>query len=291
MDCHGGGGLIEGGAISGRAGSRVKQFLSRNGWAIAFFALLFWLGWPRLWELVWGIEVTAAERGRQVAERSGCFTCHGPGGTGGVPNPGSEEGEVPGFTGGTPMMYANSEQELREYILDGAPARKRNDPHYRETVRRSLLAMPAYREVLSPREVDDLLAYLRAASGLLVPDDSLAAQGQELALRLGCFQCHGPMGARGPANPGSFKGYIPGWWGNDFRELVRDDGELREWIEEGSIARLRNHWLARRYIEGQRVSMPAYKNFLSDEEIRALMAYVRWVHKGEWQKQPLPLGH
>jgi len=269
----------------------VRRALRQNIWPIAFFALLVWASWPRLWEFVWGVEVTAAERGRRVAEKSGCFTCHGPQGIGGVPNPGSDEGEVPGFSGGTPMMYANSEEELREYILDGAPARKRNDPAYREKIRNWLLVMPAYRDVLSAREVDDLLAFIRAASALLVPEDPEAAKGQELALRYGCFHCHGPMGSRGPANPGSFKGYIPGWWGNDFRELVRDDRELRQWIEEGNIDRLREHWLARRYVEGQKVYMPAYKGVLSDEEIRALMAYVRWVNRGEWQSRPLPLGH
>ena len=35
------------------------------------------------------------ERGRAVAERMGCFACHGPGGTSPIANPGAAYGEVP----------------------------------------------------------------------------------------------------------------------------------------------------------------------------------------------------
>jgi mono/diheme cytochrome c family protein len=152
------------------------------------------LGYPWLHNLVLGVEITAAERGYGVAVRAGCFNCHGPNGTGGVKNPGSDDGEVTGFAGGTPMMWVKSESELREYILDGAPARKRADPRYRQEMEGQLLTMPAYRGYIRNRDVDDLVAYLRAVSGLLAPSDELAAQGQDLAYRLGCFSCHGPMG-------------------------------------------------------------------------------------------------
>src|SRR5262249_7641881 len=147
------------------------------------------------------------------------------------------------------------------------------------------LAMPAYRGYLGSYDVDDLIAYVRAVSGLVVPGDPLAAQGQELAFRLGCYHCHGPMGAGGSSNPGSLKGYIPGWWGADFRD------ELRGWILNGQIPRLRDHPIAKRFLNAQRVSMPAFKDFISDEQLRALMRYVRWVNDGEWQKTPLDLGH
>lgn len=67
------------------------------------------------------------------------------------------------------------------------------------------------RAEVSPAERGYL--YLRAASGLIVPPDDLAVQGQDLVYRLGCFHCHGLMGAGGSKNLGSPKGYIPGWWG------------------------------------------------------------------------------
>ncbi|GIW44378.1 MAG: hypothetical protein KatS3mg077_1660 [Candidatus Binatia bacterium] len=265
---------------------QLSKFLVERFWLVAFFVTLGLLLYPRGRALVLNVEVTPARRGYEVALRSGCFTCHGPDGIGGVKNPGSEDEEVPGFAGGVPMMWAQNEQELREYILDGAPARKRQDPAYREKTRRWVLVMPAYRGFLSDSEVDDLVAYIRARSGLVVPTDPLAAEGHELVVQFGCFQCHGPMGSGGPANPGSFKGYIPGWWGHDFRDLVRSEDELREWIREGSIARLRRHPIARRFVEQQRVYMPAYKDVLTPRQLDAIVAYVQWVHNGGW-RQPI----
>ena len=64
--------------------------------------------------------------------------------------------------------------------------------------------MPAYRSFVTAAQVDDLVAYLRAASGQILPDEALAQRGAELASDLGCFACHGPLGAGGVRNPGSF---------------------------------------------------------------------------------------
>lgn len=258
-------------------------------WFVAFVIAALALTYPAMRRLVLQVEVTPPQRGYAVATRAGCFDCHGPDGVGGVANPGSKDGEVPGFTGGTLMMFVKSDAELREYIVDGAPARKRNDPRYRQSMEAQLLAMPAYRGYLSEAEIDDLVAYLRVASGLIVPADPSAARGQEIALTLNCFHCHGPMGAGGRANPGSLKGYVPGWWGKDFRELVRNDDELRAWIRDGSIERLRDQPIARYFIDGQRVSMPAYADFATDAELEALVHYVNWVHRGDWRDQPLDL--
>ncbi len=269
----------------------LLDWLRARFWLAAFLTTFAVLMYPRVRDLVLGVEMTPAERGYRVALRAGCFNCHGPDGIGGVKNPGSEDGEVPGFSGGTPMMWVKSEQELREYILDGAPARKRADPKHKARMEAQLLAMPAYRNYLGDREVDDLLVYLRAVSGLITPSDKLALQGQELAYRFGCFRCHGPMGAGTSKNIGSLKGYIPGWWGNDFRDLVRSDEELRGWIRDGEVARLRDHPIARYFIVSQRVFMPAYRDFISEQQLQALMRYVRWVNGGTWQNKPLDLGH
>src|SRR5258708_7479985 len=67
---------------------------------------------------------TAAMRGARLAAAQGCFACHGPGGTGGVPNPRSEEGEVPAWSGGTLMMYVTAPEEVREWIQDGVSRRR-----------------------------------------------------------------------------------------------------------------------------------------------------------------------
>ena len=263
----------------------------RRLWFILFVVIATVHFYPTVRDLALRVEDTPAERGYRVATRAGCFNCHGPDGTGGVKNPGSEDGEVPGFSGGTPMMWVKSEDEMREYILDGAPARKRKDPRHQQQMEAQLLAMPAYRGYLGAGEVDDLIVFVRAVSGLVVPTDELAAQGQDLAFRLGCYHCHGPMAAGGSKNPGSLKGYIPGWWGADFRDLVRNDDELRGWILNGQIPRLRDHPVAKHLINSQRVSMPAFKDFITDQQLQALMRYVRWVNDGQWQSKPLDLGH
>jgi mono/diheme cytochrome c family protein len=265
-------------------------FLSQRFWFSLFVVMAAVHFYPTMHDLVLEAEDTPAARGYRVARRAGCFDCHGCDGMGGVKNPGSRDGEVPGFSGGTPMMWVKNEDEIREYILDGAPARKRADPGYQPQVDAQLLVMPAYRGFLTGREVDDLVVYVRAVSGLLVPHDELAAQGQDLALRLGCTRCHGPMGAGGSKNPGSFKGYIPGWWGADFRELVRDDDELRGWIRDGQIPRLRDNPMANHFIQRQRIAMPAFKNVITEQQLQALTHYLRWVNDGEWQRTPLDLG-
>jgi mono/diheme cytochrome c family protein len=189
------------------------------------------------------------------------------------------------------MMWVDNEEEVREYILDGAPKRKRDNARYAKQLEQQLLQMPAYRGYLSESEVDDLVAYIRAVSGLAAPTDELALRGQDLAYRFACFDCHGPMGAGGVSNPGSLKGYIPGWWGKDFNDLVRNDDELRSWIVEGSVARLEQNPIARHFTEGQRIQMPGYKDRLKEDELQALMAYVRWVNEGKWQTAGMNLGH
>jgi len=44
-----------------------------------------------------GPGLPAAERGRRLAERTGCFACHGPEGLRGAGNPGRPERRVPGY--------------------------------------------------------------------------------------------------------------------------------------------------------------------------------------------------
>jgi mono/diheme cytochrome c family protein len=246
-----------------------------------------YIGWPIVRDIVMPPHSSEVQRGRELADRLGCFTCHGPDGVGGVPNPGSEAGEVPSFHEGTIMMYAHDDQDLREYILDGAPAKKLARPAYVERQQQQVLRMPAFRSVVSTREVELLVTYLRAASGLLGPATEPAARGAELAALNGCFACHGPMGGGGLSNPGSLKGYIPGFGGPDFDELVENDEELRAWIAEGGIPRLLNDPAARFFIDRQRVQMPAFKDFLTPEEVDALVAYVRWVATGEWKTMEL----
>src|SRR5689334_11803636 len=97
-------------------------------------------------------RLTPELRGYELAEQLGCHGCHGPRGVGGVPNIGTQEGEIPAWDGGMAMMYVKDEKEIREWILDGRPWR---------------LAM---RDSLSAHELD---AQRRASA------DSASASGSE----------------------------------------------------------------------------------------------------------------
>src|SRR5437660_5276317 len=169
-----------------------------------------WLLYPAVRVGLLALEATPARRGQRLAGELGCSSCHGPGGGGGTKNPGSEDGSVPAFTERTQMMYVKTTDDLREYVLDGAPRRKRDDPDYRAKMEAAALRMPAYRAVVSAGQLEDLVAYLRATSGMILPDETKAARGAELAGDFACFSCHGPLGSGGMPNPRSLKGYIPG---------------------------------------------------------------------------------
>src|SRR6266436_8295489 len=149
-----------------------------------------WLAYPSLRARLFVLEETPARRGQRLAGELGCFSCHGPGGGGGTKNPGSEEGTVPAFTERTQMMYVKTTDDLREYVLDGAPRRKRDDADYRAKMEKAALHMPAYRSFVSAAQVDDLVTFLRAASGQLLPDEARAARGGEIAGDLEIGRAH-----------------------------------------------------------------------------------------------------
>ncbi len=180
------------------------------------------------------------------------------------------------------MMVPRAEVRdyVRQYIRDGIAERLARKEGYRAEVARALIPMPAYRDVLSEAEIEAVVEYVIAVAGLLGPDETAhadAARGRRIARDRGCFACHGPDGAGGVPNPGSFKGYIPGWRGPDFDDLVRDDDELRRWILEGGVPRLTEDPRAQRFIERQRAQMPPYRRVLEPGELEALVAYIRWL--------------
>jgi mono/diheme cytochrome c family protein len=131
---------------------------------------------------------------------------------------------------------------------------------------------------LTERKLEDLVAFYKAVAWAEKPP-SEAAEGRRVALIYGCFSCHGEEGRARQPNPGSFKGYIPSWQGDDFAELVRDKDELRLWITDGGIPRLIHNPAARLFIERQRILMPSYKDVLSKQDIDRLVAYIMWLRK------------
>jgi mono/diheme cytochrome c family protein len=189
---------------------------------------------------------------------------------------------IPGWDGPTVAALVASERELRQWVLEGRPDRlKAVDAGLR---RDPAVPMPAYRGRLSERELGDILVYFRAVSNFGADMPEAVYEGWKAADKMGCFGCHGPGGAGGRPNPGSFKGHIPAWDGAEFRELSRDEGELREWILNGYPQRLWRNPAARLFLEHQVVQMPAYRRHLTTVQTDQLVAYVQWLRKGTRNK-------
>ncbi len=224
-------------------------------------------------------ETTAAIRGRQLAEQMGCFACHGSFGIGGVADPLAPGGAAPGWESRVLEAYVTTETQIREWILYGAPRDELVEK--KEAAERALIPMPAYEEDVSEKELDDLVAYIKAVSGWAPEIPDAAYEGRKITARLGCFGCHGASGMGGIANPGSFKGHIPPWDGDEFTELVHNEDELREWILDGKINRLWQNPMARHFLDQQKTQMPAYRDHVSDDELSKMVSYFRWLRDEE----------
>ena len=225
-------------------------------------------------------RLTPVMRGARAADRLGCFACHGPRGTGGVPNPGSDGQEVPAWDGGTAMMYVEEAGEIAEWILFGRPQRLSDQVSALSDSAGAdglPVRMRAYRELVSVGELADLVAYFKAVAAYDKPPSGRALDGYAVARRSGCFGCHGPGGLVGSTNPRSLKGYIPPWRGADYGELVRSDEELTQWINEGKIDRFEKSRLASHFTRRQVIQMPAYGRVLTEDELESLFVYIRWL--------------
>jgi len=221
-------------------------------------------------------NIGPVERGARLAAERGCLSCHGPAGRLADPDGTLGIGSVPSFEHDDVTTYAKSEGEIREWILDGKPRRLREE---KGAEPKPVLGMPAWRDRLSPAEVDRLVAYVKAVSDFDPVPDAVAA-GREAAARLGCFACHGPQGRFDTPNPGSLKGYVPAWSGADFPELARDESEIREWIRDGSPKRLRENPVAAFFIRRQAIRMPAFGDRVSEDEVRRITGYIVWLRGG-----------
>jgi mono/diheme cytochrome c family protein len=224
-------------------------------------------------------NVSTVQRGWTVAYDKGCFTCHGPGGIRGMPDPGHGLGDVPAFDAGLITMYAKNDEEIREWILDGMPKRVRGDPEQMKLRADATIRMPAWRGAITSRELDDLVAFVKAASDFEKPDDPKAAEGHSIASRIGCFNCHGPQGRGSMPNVRAFKGYIPSWDGADFPELAQSDAEIRLWILDGGAKRLYANPFARWFFERQPIKMPAYRGQLTEAEVDRIVDYIHWLRR------------
>lgn len=240
--------------------------------------------WARK-RILW--ERNPIERGESLARANGCFACHGAGGHGGVHNPDSDDQDVPTLDGGEMAHYVKNEQELFEYVKYGVPERLRKDASHQASVRKAAIHMPAYEGVLRDADISDIVSFILANNVVPSPPKSLAREyaGQNLVFEKGCVGCHGPLGGGGAPNPGSFKGYVPGWRGSDYEELVADDAELKEWIDTGESRRIKALPLGATFLKRQIIKMPAFEKHMTAEERQQVVAYLKWLHAQptEWR--------
>jgi mono/diheme cytochrome c family protein len=214
-------------------------------------------------------------RGVRLAESLGCFSCHGMQGREGIPDPAKDDDTVPAWSGGVWMMYVHSDEEIRNMIRTGKKDESSHDDHHDHEIHG--IEMPAYGDRINEDELDDLVAAFRVLSRMAPPpENSSARRGYDLSRKWQCETCHGAGASGGLPNPGSFTGFIPGWYGADFLDLVRSREEFNEWIREGELRRLTEHAIASRFIRRQKIRMPAYED-LTDIDLDDLWSYTEWL--------------
>ncbi len=240
-------------------------------------------------------ESSPISRGAQLATTAGCFACHGQGENDPRVNyRSSSNGRW--RHGNIDLIWDDGileAEEVIEWITHGVPEQQR------ERHQRLLVQMPAYGDDghLSPGQIEDIAAWAMAA-GLrrayiaaerepvasveavaALSEAELLRRGDALARETGCYQCHGELGQGAVSNLASFKGYIPGFQGADFRQLTNggDKAEIRHWIEHGRGVAIEQGLLggmAKKYFEGQAIPMPAYGEVLDEVQTEILVEYL-----------------
>jgi cbb3-type cytochrome c oxidase subunit III len=182
-----------------------------------------------------------------------CAQCHGQQGKGGV------SPDVPALSA---VGRALTAAQLRQIIDHGLGESANPTKPY----------MPVWGAVVSDAQVSDLVAYLHAglpavpdATPVAVPQrQGLAVAGAALYVRNGCINCHGPNGLGGVPNPESPDRTIPPLSGADFRKEFNTDAKIADVIRSGSV-------IGRAPI----VSMPHWGGIISEQELKALVAYIK----------------
>ena len=182
-----------------------------------------------------------------------CAQCHGEQGQGGI------SPDVPALTGaGQELTVGQLEHIINHGLGESANPTK---PY-----------MPVWGEVISKQQVSDLVAYIRAglpalagAEPPLVPtDQGEPVAGAALYGKYGCINCHGPNGLGGIPNPQSPDKAIPPLSGADFFSEFDTDAKIKEIIRTGSVLG-----------SAPIVSMPHWGGILSDDQLNALVAYIK----------------
>jgi mono/diheme cytochrome c family protein len=219
-------------------------------------------------------EYSPANRGAQLAVRAGCMSCHGSGGPASV-NPARS-----GPSDTVPPLFSErqSPDELRQWIRNGVPDDRAGSEVYLQARSRKILQMPGFGGRLNESEIEDLASYVALMQyGHEAQKSGSGSDGEKVARKFACFTCHGELGQGGVENLGSLKGYIPGFFGSDFRALTRNGSreDIREWILDGHSQFFWEQGFAgvnpgRYFTERQAVRMPAYRGAISEPELESL---------------------
>lgn len=243
-------------------------------------------------------ESSPVALGERLVVRSGCYACHGRSDADARPN-------ARRLADGTwrpkaiPTFWENGIEDagvLADWVRNGCPDSEK------EKHRQLFIQMPAYgAKHLSPLQIDAVAAWilaegLRLSNGagngdLPMPDltskavaalsdRDVATLGDRLSRQQGCYACHGELGQGGVQNLASLKGYIPGFFGSDFNALTEggDEKEIRHWIDHGRGMAIESGLLGRlgrRFLEGQAIGMPAYKDRLSEGQKALLVRHLK----------------
>ena len=224
--------------------------------------------------LLWQWEQNPLLRGRELAREHGCISCHFQYRGQEIPNPGSRWSVVPRFEAGNAMMYVKSKLEIEEFIRFGALKAWLEDPQSSARLADQRVRMPAYGDQLSDAQIEMLTLWASVVEGVQIVGDESSTRGRQLAREHGCISCHGLEGAGGLPNPRSLGGFIPGFLGDNFHDLVESRAEFDEWVKTGRLERLERNPLVRRAWRRQALSMPAYDDF-SDDDLDALWAWIQ----------------
>lgn len=181
-----------------------------------------------------------------------CAQCHGLDGRGGV------SPDVPALKAAAQLTSA----QLRGIIDHGLGVASNPTKPF----------MPVWGNVISARQVDDLVAYIRA--GLpAVPDATPVAipqgQGAEVAggalyVKYGCVNCHGPNGLGGVLNPLSPDKTVPPLSGADFFKQFNTDKKIIDVIRSGSVIG-----------KAPITSMPHWGGIIPTSDLQSLVAYIK----------------
>jgi hypothetical protein len=198
----------------------------------------------------WWRRAERSEIGDAVAsvDDSACFACHrGP------------DGAVRWRADGAATSIAGARAALEEGrdLAPGFPG-----------------AMPSYAAGRRGAALDRLALGVGVYAGVVaVPGDDELEAGRDIAVEMGCFGCHGVLGAGGTVNPGSAPGFVAGFHGAAFRAVRDEAGGLARIIREGAGAD--TAWWAP--WQHTVLNMPAYGSRLDSTELELLVRYLEWL--------------